>query len=122
MLSPDAIAINRIIISEAARFHNSARFLAPGQSAPRQIKTFLRRAVEAGTLVIADTKVAAEQFVALLRGDIHQRQLLRLDDKVDPAELAPPRTPRSTFLKAFGASSVPLPRPRAAGPRGPSRG
>jgi AcrR family transcriptional regulator len=105
VLSPDAIAINRIIIGEAARFPQLGEvFWRAGPERTRiQIEAFLRRAVEAGTLAIADTKVAAEQFVALLRGDIHQRQLLRLDDRVDPTELAAAAEAAvATFLKAFG--------------------
>jgi TetR/AcrR family transcriptional repressor of mexJK operon len=106
VLSPEAIAINRIIISEASRFPQLGEvFWRAGPERTRvQIEAFLSRAVAAGTLAIADTRVAAEQFVALLRGDIHQRQLLRLDDGVDAAELAAATEAAvATFLKAFGA-------------------
>jgi TetR/AcrR family transcriptional repressor of mexJK operon len=106
VLSPEAIAINRIIISEASRFPQLGEvFWRAGPERTRvQIEAFLSRAVAAGTLAIADTRVAAEQFVALLRGDIHQRQLLRLDDGVDAAELtAVTEAAVATFLKAFGA-------------------
>ncbi|HXP05780.1 MAG TPA: TetR/AcrR family transcriptional regulator [Stellaceae bacterium] len=106
VLAPDAIAINRIIISEAVRFPQLGEvFWRAGPERTRiQVEAFLRRAVEAGTLAIADTRVAAEQFIALLRGDIHQRQLLRLDDRCDPTELAAAADAAvATFLKAFGA-------------------
>lgn len=106
VLSPEAIAINRIIISEASRFPQLGEvFWRAGPERTRvQIEAFLSRAVAAGTLAVADTRVAAEQFVALLRGDIHQRQLLRLDDGVDAAELAAATEAAvATFLKAFGA-------------------
>jgi TetR/AcrR family transcriptional regulator, mexJK operon transcriptional repressor len=105
VLAPDAIAINRIIISEAVRFPQLGEvFWRAGPERTRiQVEAFLRRAVEAGTLAIADTRVAAEQFIALLRGDIHQRQLLRLDDRVDPKQLAAAANAAvATFLKAFG--------------------
>jgi len=107
VLSPDAIAVNRITIAEAARFPQLGEvFWRAGPERTRiQIEAFLRRAVAAGTLVIADTRVAAEQFIALLRGDIHQRQLLRLDDGVDAQELAAAAAAAvATFLKAFGAT------------------
>jgi TetR/AcrR family transcriptional repressor of mexJK operon len=106
VLSPEAIAINRIIISEASRFPQLGEvFWRAGPERTRvQIEAFLSRAVAAGTLAVADTRVAAEQFVALLRGDIHQRQLLRLDDGVDAVELAAATAAAvATFLKAFGA-------------------
>lgn len=105
VLSPDAIAVNRITIAEAARFPQLGEvFWRAGPERTRvQIEAFLRRAVAAGTLAIADTRVAAEQFIALLRGDIHQRQLLRLDDAVDARELAAAAGAAvATFLKAFG--------------------
>ena len=105
VLSPDAIAVNRITIAEAARFPQLGEvFWRAGPERTRvQIEAFLRRAVAAGTLAIADTRVAAEQFIALLRGDIHQRQLLRLDDAVDTRELAAAAGAAvATFLKAFG--------------------
>jgi TetR/AcrR family transcriptional regulator, mexJK operon transcriptional repressor len=106
VLSPEAIAINRIIISEASRFPQLGEvFWRAGPERTRvQIEAFLSRAVAAGTLAVADTRVAAEQFVALLRGDIHQRQLLRLDDGIDAVELAAATAAAvATFLKAFGA-------------------
>jgi TetR/AcrR family transcriptional repressor of mexJK operon len=106
VLSPEAIAINRIIISEASRFPQlGGVFWRAGPERTRvQIEAFLSRAVAAGTLAVADIRVAAEQFVALLRGDIHQRQLLRLDDGVDAGELAAATAAAvATFLKAFGA-------------------
>ena len=105
VLSPEAIAINRIIIGEAARFPQLGEvFWRAGPERTRvQVEAFLRRAVAAGTLAIVDTRVAADQFVALLRGDIHQRQLLRLDDGVDPTELAAAADAAvATFLRAFG--------------------
>lgn len=105
VLSPEAIAINRIVISEAARFPQLGEvFWRAGPERTRvQVEAFLRRAVDAGTLAVADARVAAEQFIALLRGDIHQRQLLRLD-KVDAGELAAAADAAvATFLKAFGA-------------------
>jgi TetR/AcrR family transcriptional repressor of mexJK operon len=46
---------------------------------------------------------AAEQFIALLRGDIHLRQLLRLDKTPDAAELdIAAKSAVATFLHAFG--------------------
>src|SRR5580704_7818830 len=105
VLSPDAIAVNRITIAEAARFPElGGVFWHAGPERTRiQIEAFLRRADAAGTLAIADPRLAAEQFIALLRGDIHQRQLLRLDSGVDPAELAAAaKAAVETFLRAFG--------------------
>jgi TetR/AcrR family transcriptional repressor of mexJK operon len=112
VLSPDAIAVNRITIAEASRFPQLGRvFWQAGPERTRaEIEAFLRRADAAGTLAVADPRRAAEQFIALLRGDIHQRQLLRLDGAVDPTELdAAAAAAVATFLKAFGPPPRPAP-------------
>ena len=105
VLSPDAIAVNRITIAEAVRFPQLGEvFWRSGPERTRtQIEAFLRRANKAGTLSVADPKLAAEQFIALMRGDWHLRQLLRLDAPPQPAELRDAaHAAVATFLRAFG--------------------
>ena len=105
VLSPDAIAVNRITIAEAVRFPQLGEvFWRAGPERSRaQIEGFLRRAANAGTLELTDVRRAAEQFIALLRGDIHLRQLLRLDKTPDAAELdTAAKSAVATFLQAFG--------------------
>jgi TetR/AcrR family transcriptional regulator, mexJK operon transcriptional repressor len=105
VLSPDAIAVNRITIAEAMRFPQLGDvFWRAGPERTRtQIEAFLRRADEAGTLSVADPKLAAEQFISLMRGDLHLRQLLRLDAPLEPAQLCgAARAAVAIFLKAFG--------------------
>jgi TetR/AcrR family transcriptional repressor of mexJK operon len=105
VLSPDAIAVNRITIAEAVRFPQLGEvFWRAGPERTRiQIEAFLRRAHEAGALCVTDPKLAAEQFISLMRGDLHLRQLLRLDTPVQPAELdAAASGAVATFLRAFG--------------------
>lgn len=105
VLSPDAIAVNRITIAEAVRFPQLGEvFWQAGPERTRaQIEAFLHRADTAGTLAIADPRIAAEQFVALLRGDIHLRQMLRVDTTIAPAAIdAAARDAVATFLRAFG--------------------
>ena len=105
VLSPDAIAVNRITIAEAVRFPQLGEvFWRAGPERTRtQIEAFLRRADEVGTLSVADPKLAAEQFISLMRGDLHLRQLLRLDVPLTPAELRDAaRGAVATFLRAFG--------------------
>lgn len=118
VLSPDAIAVNRITIAEAVRFPQLGEvFWRAGPERTRgQIEAFLRRAVEAGTLSVADPRLAAEQFIALLRGDFHLRQLLRLDPPIEGAQLsAAVRGAVATFLRAFA------PRATIAAARGSRR-
>jgi TetR/AcrR family transcriptional regulator, mexJK operon transcriptional repressor len=116
VLSAEAIALNRIIIGEVTRFPVLGEvFWAAGPERSRvQIEAFLRRAAEAGTLVLPDARRAAEQFVALARGEIHLRSLLRLEDPGDPAAIeAAVASTVATFLRAFqppGAANRTAPR------------
>ena len=106
VLSPQAIALNRIIIGEVTRFPALGEvFWAAGPERNRfQIEAFLRRAVAAGTLVVADPRLAAEQFLALARGEIHLRSLLKLEEPGDPAALeAAAHSAVAIFLRAFRA-------------------
>jgi TetR/AcrR family transcriptional regulator, mexJK operon transcriptional repressor len=105
VLSPEAIALNRIMIGEVTRFPALGQvFWAAGPERQRvQIEAFLRRAAAVGSLDVADARRAAEQFLALARGEIHQRSLLRLDEPAGPAEVAAAAaTAVATFLRAFG--------------------
>ena len=105
VLSPEAIAVNRLTVAEAVRFPQLGEiFWRVGPERTRaQIEAFLRRANDAGTLAAADPRLAAEQFIALLRGDIHLRQLLRLDAPIAPAELTiAAHAAVTTFLRAYG--------------------
>jgi TetR/AcrR family transcriptional repressor of mexJK operon len=104
VLSPEAIAVNRIIIGEVARFPALGQvFWAAGPDRTRaQIEAFLRRAAAAGTLAVSDARLAAEQFAALARGEIHYRSLSGQERPANPAALAAAATNAvATFLRAF---------------------
>jgi AcrR family transcriptional regulator len=104
VLSPEAIALNRTIIGEVSRFPALGEvFWAAGPERTRvQIEAFFRRAVAAGSLAIPDARLAAEQFVALARGEIHLRSLLRLEVEGDtPGLAAAAESAVATFLRAF---------------------
>src|SRR4051794_1036368 len=107
VLSREAIALNRIIIAEVTRFPALGEvFWAAGPERTRvQIEAFLRRAVAAGALAVPDARLAAEQFIALARGEIHLRSLLRLEDPGDPAALqAAASGTVAMFVRAFGGA------------------
>ncbi len=108
VLSPEAIALNRIIIGEVTRFPVLGEvFWAAGPERTRaQIEAFLRRATASGALAVSDARLAAEQFVALARGEIHLRSLLRLENPGDPAALCGAAASAvATFLRAFRPAS-----------------
>ncbi|HEX3954595.1 MAG TPA: TetR/AcrR family transcriptional regulator [Stellaceae bacterium] len=116
VLSPEAIAVNRIIIGEVTRFPVLGQvFWAAGPERTRtQIEAFLRRASESGTLAVRDNeaRAVAEQFVSLVRGEIHLRRLLRLETATDTASLAAAAASAvATFLRAFHPPVQPAGRP-----------
>jgi TetR/AcrR family transcriptional repressor of mexJK operon len=104
LLKPDVIAINRIIIGEVARFPVLAEvFWQAGPERVRvQLEAFFRRAAGAGTLDIADTRLAAGQFASLVRGEIHLQHLLGLGKPDDTALPMAAKNAVATFLRAFG--------------------
>lgn len=105
ILSPDAIALHRIILAEVTRFPTLGMVF--WQAGPErnytQIEAFMQRAAAAGTLALADPRIAAEQFVGLVRGEIQLRHLLQLDTVADERIIhAAAHAAVATFLRAFG--------------------
>jgi TetR/AcrR family transcriptional regulator, mexJK operon transcriptional repressor len=111
LLSPDAIALYRIILGEVTRFPGLGEvFWHAGPERERvQIETFLKSANASGTLALSDTRLAAEQFLALVRGDIQLRHVLRLAADTDQRGIgAAVEGAVATFLRAFECQTVPL--------------
>jgi len=104
VLSPDGIALHRIILGEVTRFPGLGEvFWRAGPERQRvQIEAFLQSAVACGTLSVPDTRLAAEHFVSLVRGDVQLRRLLRLEAEPTEAELhAAVEAAVGTFIRAF---------------------
>jgi TetR/AcrR family transcriptional repressor of mexJK operon len=104
LLSPDGIALHRIILGEVTRFPGLGEvFWRTGPERQRvQIEAFLKSAAASGTLDLADTRLAAEQFVSLVRGDIQLRHLLRLAANPDRRAIGVAvDNAVATFLRAF---------------------
>jgi AcrR family transcriptional regulator len=106
LLSPDAIALYRIILAEVTRFPGLGEvFWRAGPERQRvQIEAFLKSAAASGTLALSDTRLAAEHFVSLVRGDIQVRHLLRLEADGDWLGIGPAvEGAVATFLRAFAS-------------------
>jgi TetR/AcrR family transcriptional repressor of mexJK operon len=105
VLSPDGIALHRIILAEVTRFPTLGEvFWRAGPERQRvQIEVLLQTA-DAGTLSFSDTRLAAEQFLSLVRGEIQLRHLLRLETQADEVETAIAAAV-DTFLRAFAPSA-----------------
>jgi TetR/AcrR family transcriptional regulator, mexJK operon transcriptional repressor len=109
VLSADAIALHRIILGEVVRFPGLGEvFWRTGPERQRvQIETFLKSAIAAGTLAATDTRLAAEQFVSLVRSDIQLRHLLRLEEGGAEQEVsAALEAAVATFMRAFAVRNL----------------
>ena len=104
LLSPDAIALHRIILGEVSRFPalGEVFWRAGPERNLLQIETFLRAATATGSLQIPDPRRAAEQFVGLVRGETQLRHLLRLEAVADRRRVrALVDAAVDTFVRAF---------------------
>jgi TetR/AcrR family transcriptional regulator, mexJK operon transcriptional repressor len=104
VLSPDGIALHRIITGEVTRFPALGEiFWRAGPERQRvQIEGFLRSAAACGSLAFEDARSAAEQFLSLARGEIQLRQLLHLAPEAGPNEIeVAVGAAVDTFVRAF---------------------
>ena len=110
LLSPDGIALHRIILGEVTRFPGLGEvFWRAGPERQRvQIEAFLKSAAASGTLDLADTRLAAEQFVSLVRGDVQLRHLMRLEANADQRGIGiAVEGAVATFMRAFECQTAP---------------
>ena len=104
VLSPDAIALHRIIVGEVTRFPLLGEvFWRAGPERERiQIEAFLHSSAASGRLALRNTRLAAEQFISLVRGEIQLRQLLRLEAEAGQHEIhRAVENAVDTFMRAF---------------------
>jgi TetR/AcrR family transcriptional regulator, mexJK operon transcriptional repressor len=109
VLSHDAIALHRIILAEVARFPVLGEvFWRAGPERERiQIEGFFRSADARGSLSVHDPRLAAEQFISLVRGDIQMRASLRLEAAAAETELRDAVAAAvDTFLRAYGRRAL----------------
>ena len=111
--SPSLIGVYRAIINEAFRFPELAREFydkGPGLAAAR-LKEILDAAGERGEIGPVDTAVAAEQFVSMMRDNLHLQVVLGLRPPPDAAEIDR-RAANAALLFLHGIQpSVPAPVP-----------
>jgi AcrR family transcriptional regulator len=88
-LTPEALALHRMVIAEARQFPGLARILHElgGATAVERISRDLDRRAAAGEIGPVDTRLAAEQFILMVVTG-PQRRALGLGVPMDQAELA----------------------------------
>jgi TetR/AcrR family transcriptional repressor of mexJK operon len=114
VLSPDAIAVHRIIVAEVSRFPalGEVFWRAGPERTLGQIEAFMSSATAAGALDIADMRLAAEQFVGLMRGELHLRHLLRLEAEAGTRRIRDVAAAAvDTFIRAFARRTAGAPGP-----------
>jgi TetR/AcrR family transcriptional regulator, mexJK operon transcriptional repressor len=88
-LSPQAIALHRLIVAESARFPELARVLAhegATEEATTLIGGILEREVTAGRIKLSDTRFAAQQFLQMVVA-LPQRRVMGLGAPMSAREL-----------------------------------
>lgn len=78
LLSPDGIALFRAMISEAPHFPGLSKtcFENGPARASRHLARFLREQQRLGRVRVRDTQLAAEQFLGMVKGDLHLAAVL----------------------------------------------
>ena len=108
MIRPGHISSVRMVIGAAdkfPRFGQSFYEAGPRWGAER-MRAYLDRQVVAGRLDIADTELAAEQFLNLCSAGILKRLLFGVQEALDPAALAGNVDAAiAVFMAAYGRSS-----------------
>jgi AcrR family transcriptional regulator len=106
MVSPQGQTIQRVVVSEAIKFPELARFFydaGPARST-RQMAAWLQRQADLGRLNVPDTEFAADQFFALCQTRIGLQTRLNLRPNPSDAEIAQlVDSAVKMFLRFYGA-------------------
>jgi AcrR family transcriptional regulator len=104
LMTPSSLAINRVVMAEAVRFPELGRaYYEAGPALVIQAVTdYLMAANARGKLAVPEPRLAAEQFVGMIRSDLYMRMILRIDGGAgtQSPEAAADGAVR-TFLAAF---------------------
>jgi len=108
--APDALALHRLLVARSGASDRLVDlFLEAGpQVVLADFEEFLQRHIRAGRLEIADAARAAQQFLSLIKGELHARMLCGscrpvLQEEID----AHVRATVDFFLRAYGRRTPP---------------
>jgi TetR/AcrR family transcriptional repressor of mexJK operon len=104
IVEPDTLARYRVVVSESARFPElGLAFWVNGpQAFCDRLAAWIAQQNEAGRLAAEDPRVAADQFLALLRSNLFMRTSLGVPPTPETAEIdATVSAAVATFLRAF---------------------
>ncbi|EQB30539.1 TetR/AcrR family transcriptional regulator [Sphingobium ummariense] len=112
LTSPQAIALHRLVISEASRFPEMGRIFY--KHAPRHtrqlIATFLKGAMDRGQLRRADAEEASRILTVLCMSGCHQKLVFGQIDKATPEMIMKDASVAlDVFMRAYGPGGAPAP-------------
>lgn len=86
---PKALAAHRVIVGEAHRFPELARafYEAGPKRTMQRVCDFMADAHASGKLDLPDARLAAEQFLGLIKANLHTKLLLCLQERPDEATI-----------------------------------
>ncbi|MEE8352784.1 MAG: TetR/AcrR family transcriptional regulator [Rhodospirillales bacterium] len=89
ILASSSTALFRVIVAESGRFPELAEafYRAGPETAVKNLAGYLKELDNAGALSIEDATASAQQFFALLRGDLYMRRLLDLTPEPTDKEI-----------------------------------
>jgi TetR/AcrR family transcriptional repressor of mexJK operon len=104
----DGLTMYRIVVAEAPRFPELGRVFY--DSGPKimidRIASVLRRASDRGRLKLHDPRIAAIQFISLIRGELHLTRVLGLKSaSKNPVEYIEASV--DLFLAGYGSGDIP---------------
>lgn len=105
ILSPESVQFQRAVIACAQRFPKLAQtfYEAGPAKALGRLAAYLEAETRRGRLAVADPQLAAEQFIGMLKGNLHTRFMFCGDFQISAEEIER-RTAYcvDSFLKAHG--------------------
>jgi TetR/AcrR family transcriptional regulator, mexJK operon transcriptional repressor len=110
ILEEQSLAIYRAVIAEVVRFPEIGRafYGYVTEASRRGLATWIERQMAAGRLAARDPALAAQQFMGLLRTNLHMRALFRIDPPPSEAEIAATVAAAvETFLRAYAPAGAP---------------
>jgi AcrR family transcriptional regulator len=107
MLNPEHIASIRMVVGATDKFprFGQAFYEAGPRTGARRLKAYLDAQVGAGRLRIADTDIAAEQFLGLCSVRLFKRAIFGVDGRRSPAEMSREvEAALAVFFAAYGTA------------------
>ena len=107
VLSPPALAVYRILMSEIQRFPEAGRlFIAAGPEATTQrLSDYLERAMQRRLLRVDNPRYAAEQFLGMIKGHMLFNVMFGIQPPSADSLQAYLRSSVAAFLRAYGSGT-----------------